>query len=163
MMMAPLEASDPDGAAAAAPVNTVMDSMSSGLKSWPREEKSRLRTEYESPPAPAILIGSNVLLFMGTPSTTYRGWLLPDMEVMLRSTTVVEAPGAPLVDVTFNPGTRPASAVMKASRSDSLIVLPSMCCTDEPMAPPGRFMPNSAVTATSPKSRTLGTMVTARV
>src|SRR5690554_5216284 len=99
--------------------------MSSGLKSLPREEKSRFRTEYDS--APAMLIGSKVLLFMGTPSTTYSGWLLPEIDVIFRRTTVVDAPGVPLVDDTFSPGTRPANAVINDSRPDSEMVAPSIC------------------------------------
>ena len=39
-------------------------------------------------------------------STTYNGWLLPETEVMLRNTTEVEAPGAPLVEVMVIPATR---------------------------------------------------------
>ena len=40
-MIAPLEASEPYRAAAAAPFNTVIDSMSSGFKSLPLDAKSK--------------------------------------------------------------------------------------------------------------------------
>src|SRR5690606_3215240 len=96
---------------------------------------------------------------MGTPSTTYNGWLLPEIDVMFLKITVLEAPGAPLVEDTFKPGTLPCKEVMNASLPDSLMVLPSTTWMDEPTARPIRFIPNSAVTTTSSMAASEGSSV----
>ena len=80
--------------------------MSSGFKSFPRDEKSKLAVPTRSSTAKPWL-GLKVSLFIGIPSITYRGWLLPEMDVILLSTTDVDAPGAPPVSVTVIPATRP--------------------------------------------------------
>src|SRR5690242_5566337 len=147
MMIAPFEASDPYNAAAAAPFNTVIDAISSGLKSFPREEKSSLRTEKSSPP---VKMGSNDELFIGTPSTTYKGWLLPEIEVRFLNTIVVEEPGAPPDEVTLRPETFPCKAVLRLSNPDSAIFLPLTVCASDPTLLANLFMPNSAVIFTSP-------------
>ena len=89
---------------------------------------------------------------MGIPSTTYNGWLLPEIEVMLLSVTVVEEPGAPPLDDTFMPDTRPCNAEMKLSRPDSMMSAAFTFCTDEPTDRATRFIPNSAVISTSPNT-----------
>ena len=157
MMIAPLDASEPYKAAAAAPFNTVMDSISCGLRSFPLDAKSRFRTEYLSVPPIHILIGSKVELFIGTPSITYRGWLLPDMEVMFRNTTVVDDPGAPPVEVTFIPETRPCNAETKLSLPESMISDAFTFCTADPTERATRFIPNSPVITTSSNISESGT------
>src|SRR5688572_15495524 len=82
------------------------------------------------------------------------------MDVRFLKTTVLEAPGVPLVDVTFRPGTLPASAEIKLSLPDSVIVAPLTTWTDEPTDRAIRFIPNSAVITTSPSEPPFGTSVT---
>ena len=66
--------------------------------------------------------------------------------MILRSVTCVDAPGAPELDTTFIPDTRPCSAVMKLSRPDSAISSAVTFCTDEPIPRCTRFNPNSVTT-----------------
>ncbi|MNS18676.1 hypothetical protein D3C72_503750 [compost metagenome] len=47
------------------------------------------------------------LLFTGTPSITNNGWLLPLIEENPRKITLLEPPGAPVVDEISTPATLP--------------------------------------------------------
>ena len=149
IIIAPFDASEPYKAAAAAPLRTVIDSISSGLKSLPRDEKSKERLAYTSALAkPDAAL--NEELFIGIPSTTYNGWLFPEIDVRLLNVTVVEAPGAPPLETTSIPETLPCKAVMKLSRPESMMSAALTFCTDEPTDRATRFIPNSAVISTSP-------------
>ena len=75
--------------------------------------------------------------------------LFPEIEVIFRRTTVVDAPGAPLVETTFKPETRPCKAVTKLLLPDSVMSEGLTVCADEPTDFARRFIPNSAVIITS--------------
>ncbi len=104
MINAPLDARDPYNAAAAGPFNMVIDAISSGLISLPRLPKSTLDND-EPPPI-------TLELSIGTPSTTIKAWLFPEIEEPPRKTTRDELPGEFEVDVIFTPATLPANALI---------------------------------------------------
>src|SRR5690606_13643805 len=98
----PDAALEPYSAVAEPPWRIVIDSISLGLISFPLLPKSKPPFKSVEPICP---------LLMGTPSTTYRGWLDPPKEVKPRMIIRVEAPGAPDAEVISTPGTLPCNAL----------------------------------------------------
>jgi len=101
--MTPLEARVPYSAAAAGPLRTEMDSMSSGLTSIAPFPKST----SINPLASSLTTFSKVVLLIGIPSTTNRGLVLvkelsPRMVMRVVEPTPVDPP------VMVTPATRPA-------------------------------------------------------
>src|SRR5690606_38458523 len=96
IMMAPSLALNPYNAAAAAPLRTVIDSMSSGLILWRPSPRSVLASPALPPPAP--LDAPWIALLMGTPLTMISGELLPPKDDWPRSRIFADPPapvGAP--------------------------------------------------------------------
>ena len=92
--------------------------MSSGLISAARLVKSTPLFEKEvfellSEKKAEVL---KVLLSIGKPSTTNKGWLLPLMELTPLMVIAEDAPGTPDVLVTSTPATLPCKALIKFSR-----------------------------------------------
>ena len=88
------------------------------------------------------------LFSIGTPSTTYSGWLLPDSELKPRMTTEFEAPGSAAPVLICTPATLPARADMTSLVRLSEILSPSTAVAEKPRAFVWRLMP-MAVTTTS--------------
>ena len=100
MRITPCEARLPYRADAAGPLSTDRLSISSGLM-------LDIPSPRSNPPHWSEL--SKLVLSIGTPSTTYSGWLLPVSSVLPRSITRVEPAGPVAVLDTVSPATFPAN------------------------------------------------------
>ena len=102
----PLPARDPYKAAADAPFNTDIDSISSGLIS-DRPLPISIEGFHIS------LLSAPVKLSIGTPSTTINGWFRPVTELLPRN-WILEEPPAPLLErMICTPDTLPVKALAK--------------------------------------------------
>src|SRR5690625_969813 len=95
MTIAPFLARVPYNAAAVAPFSTEISSMSSGFK------LERLSPQFGSSP----LFSPNLVLSIGIPLITYKGWLSPAIEVFPRIVTRVEHPGPDPTALMLGPDT----------------------------------------------------------
>ena len=138
----PLPAREPYNAAAEAPFNTFMDSISSGLISdKPLPISTPLLPQASSTPP--------VKLSIGIPSTTINGWLDPVNELLPRNTIFEEPPGPLLERTTCKPDTLPDNAfailLSRAFTSSS----PFNSCVAYPNAFFSRLIPKAVTTTSS--------------
>src|SRR5688572_14341496 len=101
-------------AVADASLRTVIDSMSFGLIEFNALRGSAALTPLIAAPATMFSFWS------GTPSTTYRGLLLAEIEVPPRTVIWTPPPGSPLFDVTRTPATRPERSWLALAMTPTL-------------------------------------------
>src|SRR5258708_10507714 len=123
--MTPVEALDPYRAADALPFRTVMLSISSGLMLLGPPRNA-------CPPPPLGVAELMAVVLMGIPSTTQRGWLLPEMEAIPRRVTLLD-PATPLeVLLASRPATLPERAFSRLTALISFTLLPATFSTRYP-------------------------------
>src|SRR5664280_815891 len=96
-------------AVAEASFNISIDSMSPGLILDKGFRPEAVPTVAVAEPASPALLS----LYIGNPSITYNGSLPPVIELPPRMRTIEVAPGAPEVEVTCTPETKPCKASTK--------------------------------------------------
>ena len=139
----PLDARTPYRAAAGPPFRTLMDSMSSGLMPpipSPRSTFMPLPSGAVPPPG--------MLLSIGIPLMTYKGWLLPLSEPLPRIIMRLEPPGPVAMPVAFTPAILPVRALATLFSRACVNSLPFTSVTAYDRAFFSFEMPN-AVTTTS--------------
>ncbi|MNZ87108.1 hypothetical protein D3C78_1059570 [compost metagenome] len=112
-MITPAPALDPYNAAAAAPFNTLIDSISSGLMfeiPSPKSAPPYCPAEPSVLAAPVIMALPELLLFIGTPFNTYNGCDEPVNEEDPLIITLAAPPGPEAGVATLTPATFPAKA-----------------------------------------------------
>ena len=93
IIKAPFDAREPYNAAAAGPLSTVTEAISSGSISFPLLPKSTL--DNDDAPLAAVVDAPPIVLVLsiGTPSITINAWLFPAIDDPPLSTILDELPG----------------------------------------------------------------------
>src|SRR5690606_21126284 len=142
---------EPYRAAADAPFNTDILSIFSGSKSprpFPISESG-----FQNSAVPPLK------LFMGTPSTTIKGWLSPVKELFPLKTILEELAGPLLPLITCRPATLPERALERLVSRDSTKSPPFISCKAYPNDFFSLLIPK-AVTTTSPNCSASSSMET---
>src|SRR5690606_35622626 len=152
IMITPSLALDPYKAEAAAPFNTVIDTISSGLivlKPSPLSEVRLLPLSDVSPLAPKLVLS------IGTPLTTIKGELCPPKEDCPRIRILLVPAGPDPKEVILTPANLPCKAFIKLEERLTVISSVSTVAVAYPNVLASLFIPR-AVIITSSKACTSG-------